>query len=154
MKNATLIVVGVAALAAVVILMKRKAQVRTANLSTGLIGAQSHSPDIATGGAIAALGSVLGGTVSSWFGGGASSPGQVGVDTNTPPTSSTTLWNPVTASPAVLPYSYKQQVIDQNAGLGTTTLFTPDSAGSGSSGSYLESTPGGTTTNFDYGFGP
>jgi len=143
-------VVGVVAVLGVAayLWMRNRAAPPVANLSPGAIGARSHAADVATGGAFSALG----GLVGSWFGGGASSPGSVGTDTSTPPVAPAVWNNPVSASPSVLPYSYKQQVIDTPTLLGTTTLFTPSDDGSGASGSYVDSNPAGTTTNFDSGF--
>lgn len=74
-------------------------------------------------------------------------PNAVTPDANTPNTGGSTIaTSPVTPSPAVLPYSYKQAVIDTPAILGTDALLTPNLYGS--SGSWAESGVPGTA------FGP
>ncbi len=68
-------------------------------------------------------------------------------DTNTPNVGRATISNPVTPTPAVLPYSYRQAVVDTPALLGTDALFTP-SYGGGSSGDWAESgVPGNAGQN-------
>lgn len=153
MKNGTTVAL-VVALAAVVYFMTRKTAVPIPGAnSIGNVGNQSHVPVSSTGVAIASL---LGSNISSWFGGGATSNSQIPVDHNTPITSNSTLWNPVQSSPAVLPYSYKQQTVDTPSLLGTDDLFTPSYDGSGSSGSYADDSTGLNSGNSDilnYGFG-
>lgn len=151
MKTSTVVaLVAVAALA--FYLYKRKAAAAAGALNLGQVGGTAHSPDITTGG----IASVLGGAIpslTSWFGGGASSPAAVPPDQYAPWLGAATVSNPVYPSPAVLPYSYKQQNIDTAGILGTTDLFTPSSV-TGSSGAYSDGTNNGADfTSVDYGLG-
>jgi len=122
MKSETVILIVVAAAAALYLVTKKSTPTVYPPGSVGSYGVQTHIP-VATAGV--ALGGLLGGTLSSWFGGGASSPAGIAADTNTPTRGQTTLWNPVSPLPSVLPYSYKQQVIDTPSILGTDSIFTP-----------------------------
>lgn len=74
-------------------------------------------------------------------------PNAAGFDANTPFTSST-IASPVSALTSILPYSYKQSVVDTPAVLGTNDLFMP-SYDSGSAGSYADpsSSDYGSTTD-------
>lgn len=69
---------------------------------------------------------------------GAYDPNAAVPDVNTPNTGNATVSNPVAPMPAVLPYSYKQSIIDVPALLGTDALLTPSAYG-GSSGAWGES---------------
>lgn len=134
MKNG-LLVAGIVALGAVAYVVWRRQPVRQPpNYGVGAYGAQTHVPVSNTG---VALASILGRGLSSWFGGGAASPAAIAPDRNTPYLGDGQITNPVYPSPAVLPYSYKQQVIDTPVLLGTDSLFTP-SGGAGSTGSYSD----------------
>jgi hypothetical protein len=78
-------------------------------------------------------------------------PNAAGVDTNTPNVGNSTIaTSPVRQSPAILPYSYKQAVIDTPALLGTDALFTPSYLTGGSSGSFAESGVPGTGAQDPY----
>ncbi len=135
MKNGLLIaLVGIAAAAGVVLYLKKRNTVGAPIYNPlGAYGSQGHTPVSNTG---VALASILGTGISSWFGGGATSPAAIPRDRNTPYLGNGQITNPVYPSPAVLPYSYKQQVIDTPALLDTNSLFTPSDTGS--SGAYSD----------------
>jgi hypothetical protein len=154
MKNGLLIaLVGVAAAIGVVLYMRKRNTVPLGapiyNPVTGQVGAYgvtTHTP-VSTAGV--ALGSILGSSISSWFGGGATSPKQIAPDRNTPYLGDGTISNPVYPLPTVLPYSYKQSVIDTPSLLSTNDIFTPSATGS--SGSYADQ---GTSSDIlNNGFG-
>lgn len=148
--STTVVVVVVGAALAYMYLKNRAANTAAYNAySLGNVGGVAHSPDITTGG----VASVLGGLskLTSWFGGGPTSPSAIQPDANTPYNGNSTIWNPVQSAPAVLPYSYKQQNIDTSSLLGTNDLFTPSNV-TGSSGSYADDTPM-NFSNVDYGLG-
>jgi len=73
-------------------------------------------------------------------------PSAVLADANTLNLGNATISQPVAPSPAVLPYSYKQAVLDTPALLGTDAIFTPNAWGS--AGTFAESGAPGTA------FGP
>jgi hypothetical protein len=134
MKNTALVVVAVLALAGIYLLAKKKTAIApNYAYGVGAVGATSHAQPIITGGQIAAIGS----TLSQWFGGGSSSPASIAPDANTPYLGNGTISNPVYPAPSVLPYSYKQQVVDTPGVLGTADLFTPSNV-TGSSGAYAD----------------
>ena len=140
MKGSTAAVLAIGVIAAGYLFLKSRAQHAAAQqsfTSLGNVGGVTHSPDITTGGALSVLGKALP-SLSTWFGGGSSSPAAVPSDQYSPGVGDPTLWNPVSATPSVLPYSYKQQNIDTPALLGTNDLFTPSADGSGSSGAYSD----------------
>jgi hypothetical protein len=138
MKSGTVVVVVIAGAAALYLFAKNKAMAAQPGFtSLGNAGGVAHSPDITTGGALSVLGS-LAPSLSSWFGGGSSSPASVPSDQYSPGLGSSTISNPVYPSPSVLPYSYKQQNIDTPSLLDTNSLFTPSTDGGGSSGSYSD----------------
>lgn len=83
----------------------------------------------------------LSNAVSALIGATAYDPSAAGKDRNSPLSNLTTLWNPVSASPAVLPYSYKQATVDLPGLLGTDDLFTPSA---GSAGAYADDEDTGT----------
>lgn len=124
MKSETVILIVVAAAAALYLVTKKSTPTVYPPGSVGSYGAQTHIPVAAAG---VALGSLLGSSLSSWFGGGASSPAGIAPDANTPFLGTGTITNPVYPLPSVLPYSYKQQVIDTPSILGTDSIFTPPS---------------------------
>lgn len=124
MKTEIVIVVVVAAAAALYLVTRKAAPQVSAPGSVGAYGVQTHIPVSSAG---VALGGLLGSSLSSWFGGGTSSPGGIAPDRNTPSLGSIQLTNPVYPLPSVLPYSYKQQVIDTPALLNTDSVFTPPS---------------------------
>lgn len=84
----------------------------------------------------------LGGWIYDWVH-PAYDPNAAGFDKNTPHVGNSTVSNPVKSSPSILPYSYKQAVIDTPTLLGTDRLFTPV-PGYGSSGTWAESGVPGT----------
>jgi hypothetical protein len=147
--DAVMLGIGAVAIVALFLFFKKQAAAAVTAVSNvnqgtpyqgyGAVGTLGHAADTLSGGSLSALGSTIGGKLYDWFGGGPSTPGTVPTDANSPPIAPTTLWNPVQAAPSVLPYSYKQQVIDTPALLGTQDLLTPSADGSGSSGSYLDS---------------
>jgi hypothetical protein len=140
MKTETVAVVAIGGVALLYILLKKKAAAAQPGFtSLGNVGGVSHSPDITTGGVVSVLGSALP-SLASWFGGGTSAPASTPADQYSPYLGNSTISNPVYPSPAVLPYSYKQQNIDTPGLLNTDDLFTPtpitnsgyqDSSGSG-----------------------
>jgi hypothetical protein len=120
----------------------------------GVVGTLGNATDQVSGGVLSTLGGWIGGSVYDLVH-GSYDPNAVTADKNSPPTNASTIANPVSTSPAILPYSYKQATIDTPALLNTDQLFTP-LAGYGSSGAYAESgTPGtaaGPTAGY-YTFG-
>jgi hypothetical protein len=150
MKTGTVVALVAAAAVGLYLLMKRNA-VAQQQLSLGSVGNAAHSRDITAGGIASVLGSAIP-SLSKWFGGTSPSPASVPLDPNTPWNGNATWSNPVQSSPAVLPYSYKQQNIDTPGLLGTNDLFTPST---GSTGAYSDSnTNNGTDfSNVDYGLG-
>lgn len=135
MKTGLLVGLGVAAVVLLVMVTRRAAPAGRPNYGLGGYGSQTHVPVSSTG---VALASILGSGLSSWFGGSATSPSQIQADRNTPYLGNGQITNPVYPSVAVLPYSYKQQVIDTPALLDTNSLFTPSASGTGSGGSYSD----------------
>lgn len=120
----------------------------------GVVGTLGNLTNQASGGTLASLGSWLGGKAYD-FVNGSYDPNAVPADRNTPSTNPGVVSNPVSPSPAVLQYSYKQATVDNSSLLGTSTLFTP---GDGSSGAYAESGTSGTaagptTDYYDFGVG-
>jgi hypothetical protein len=85
----------------------------------------------------------LSNTVSQLIGATAYDPTAALFDRNTPSVNPSVISNPVSPSPSVLPYSYKQATVDIPSILGTDDLFTPADDG-GSSGSYIEDDIGET----------
>lgn len=83
----------------------------------------------------------LGNVVGALIGATAYDPSAAGKDRSSPNANLTTLWNPVSASPAVLPYSYKQATVDLPSLLGSDDLFTPSA---GSAGAYADDEDTGT----------
>jgi hypothetical protein len=153
MKTGTVVVVVAVGAAALYFIAKQKATAAGGGFSSlGNVGGVAHSPDITTGGIASVLGSALP-SLTSWFGGGAQSPSAIPTDSYSPGLGSSTISNPVYPSPAVLPYSYKQQNVDTAGMLDTNSLFTPSPV-SGSSGAYSDGTNNGTDfTSVDYGLG-
>lgn len=150
MKSST--VVALVAVAAVAFyLIKRRAAAAPSPLSLGQVGGTAHSPDITTGGVASILGSALP-SLTSWFGGTQSAPASTPSDQYAPWLGSATVSNPVYPSPAVLPYSYKQQNVDTAGILGTNDLFTPSSITGGSSGTYADDSSG-NFNDVDYSLG-
>jgi hypothetical protein len=166
MKSETVILIVVAAAAALYLVTKKSTPtVYYPPGSIGGYGVQTHVP-VATAGV--ALAGLLGSGLSSWFGGGASSPAGIAPDANTPIIGRGTITNPIYPIPSVLPYSYKQQVIDTPAILGTDSIFTPpsnlnsnfgsgyadqgsnasDNIGSGTSTYFGDSSSGDGTTSY------
>ncbi len=151
MKTSVVVAVVAVAAAGLYLLVRQRQAAAQTQLALGNVGGVAHAPDVTTGGVVSALGQVLP-KLSTWFGGGASAPSQVPADPNTPYNGNSTLWNPVQSSPAVLPYSYKQQNIDTPALLGTNDLFTPSPV-TGSSGAYADDSGGFDPNAVDYGLG-
>ncbi len=145
--NTKVIVLGAAGVAVVLYLIGRSGQRQQAprvNPQGGQL-----APSNASGGTLASLG--------AWFSAaqqlvsGAYDPNAAGYDRNTPAYNPAVVSNPVSPSPAILPYSYKQATIDVPSLLGTDDLFTP---GPGSAGGYAESGDPGTAagpTAYSYG---
>jgi hypothetical protein len=119
---------------------------------TGVVGTLGNAANTASGGTLASLGSWLGGKFFTLVNGDYD-PNAAPADRSTPTQNQTTLSNPVSASPSILQYNYKQATIDNPSLLGTDQLFTP---GAGSSGAYSEDDSTGTgagPTSYSYDFG-
>lgn len=129
--NATKVILVIGAGVALVVLLGRS--------SKPTIAARAGAPSSSgQGGTLATLG--------AWFGAagqliGAYDPTSTGTDRSTPIYNPSLISNPVVPSPALLPYSYKQAIIDVPGLLGTDAIFTP---GDGSAGAYIESGSPGT----------
>lgn len=137
MKSGTVVLVVIGGAAALYLFAKSKASAAQPGFaSLGNVGGVTHSPDITTGGVVSVLGSALP-TLTNWFGGGSSSPAAVPKDQYSLGVGNSTISNPVSPAPSVLPYSYKQQNIDTPSLLATNDLFTPSPI-TGSSGSYAD----------------
>lgn len=147
MKTSTVVALVAVAAAAFYLMIKRQAGGAISPLNLGSIGGTAHSPDITTGGIASVLGKALP-SLTSWFGGTSQSPAATPTDQYAPWLGSATVSNPVYPSPAVLPYSYKQQNVDTASMLDTNSLFTPSPL-TGSSGAYSDDVDYSTT---DYGF--
>jgi hypothetical protein len=151
MKSSTVVTMIAIVAAALYVVAKRNAAAGgTPMFSLGSVGGTAHSADITTGGVVSVLGAAIP-SLTKLFGGTASSPAAVQTDQWAPWLGSATISNPVQPSPAVLPYSYKQQNLDTSSVLGTSDLFTPSSV-TGSSGTYADD----STSNFnnvDYSLG-
>jgi hypothetical protein len=130
MNTTKLVIIGAVGVAAVVLLSR--SQRATPAAQPGLPSSSG------AGGTLSTLG--------AWFGAasqlvGSYDPTSIGADRTTPVYNPSVVSNPVVPSPAVLPYSYKQAIIDVPGLLGTDDLFTPSY---GSSGAYSESGDPGT----------
>lgn len=117
----------------------------------GVVGTLGNLTNQASGGVLSSLGEAIGGKLFDWFG-PSYDPNAAAPDTSTPPRQAMTVTSPVSPSPSVMPYSYKQATVDIPAQLGTDSLFTPSSGG-GSSGNYIESGVPGTDSSA-YGYYP
>lgn len=121
----------------------------------GVVGTVGNLTNQVSGGTLASLGDWIGGSLYDLTH-SAYDPNAAPADRATPNTGAAIIGNPVQASPAVLPYSYKQATIDTPSLLGTDQLFTPVPGG-GSGGAYTESGAPGTaagplTSNYpDFG---
>lgn len=131
MNTMKLVILGAAGIALAVYFTRPAKQ-------TPQFAAGGPPPTGSTGGTLATLGAWLGagGQLLSAF-----DPTSTGTDRSTPVYNSSTLWNPVSSSPAVLPYSYKQATIDVPSLLQSDDLFTPSD---GSSGAYSDDEYAGT----------
>lgn len=120
--------------------------------NTGVVGTLAHTADAAAGGTLSSLGTWLGGKIFSLVNGDYD-PNAQPADRSTPAINPAVVGNPVTPSPSILQYTYKQDTIDNPSLLGTDALFTP---GAGSSGAYSEDDSPGTgagPTSGSYDFG-
>jgi hypothetical protein len=140
-KNTVWILVGVLGLAGIYLYLKKKpATAGAMPFNPGMVGAVQHSQDVTTGGQYSSIANALGGFASSLFGGLQTDPNAIPHDANSPIIAPGTVSNPVSGVSQILPYSYKQQNIDNATLLNTDSLFTPSDTGSGSSGSYADDT--------------
>jgi len=118
----------------------------------GIPGTLGAATNTATGGVLSSLGSWFGGALYSAVNGDYD-PNANAPDRSTPVQSPGVVSNPVSDTPKVLQYNYKQATIDNPNSLLTDGLFTPSY---GSSGGYADSTQSGTaagpTTDY-YDFG-
>lgn len=134
MNTTKLVLLGAAGIA-VAVLVARSLKKPTI---TAAVSGPGQSQAAGAGGTLATLG--------AWFGAATQlvasyDPTSAGTDRSTPAYNPSVVSNPVTPSPAVLNYSYKQATIDVPALLRTDDLFTPSY---GSSGAYIESGDPGT----------
>ena len=111
----------------------------------GPIGTYGNLSNQASGGTFQGVGETLGSSFYDLIN-GSYDPNAVTADRNSPPKNASVVTNPVSSSPAILPYSYKQATMDVPWLLHNDEVFTPSIDGGGSGG-YAEST--GTTTNFE-----
>ena len=103
----------------------------------GVVGTLGNATNQVLGGAPQSFGEWLGGSIYDLTH-AAYDPNAVTADRNSPPQNASTVTNPVQASPAILPYSYKQATIDVPWLLNSDPVFTPSSGG-GSAGAYSDS---------------
>lgn len=117
----------------------------------GVVGTLGNLTNQASGGTLATLGSWLGGKLYSAIN-GEYDPNAAPADRSTPVQNPGVVSNPVSPSPSILQYSYKQDTVDNTSLLGTDQLFTP---GAGSGGAYTDSGTGtgAGPTSFAYDFG-
>jgi hypothetical protein len=134
MKNSALIIGGVALLAVGYFLILKKRGAVPGALPVGATTTLSHAPDSSSGGIFSSIASLAAGGLAKVLPGATSA-----TPDNNSPFNLATLTNPVATTPAVLPNSYKQTVVDNPSLLESDDLFTP-SYDSGSSGSYMDDT--------------